>query len=111
MVWYEKDLELSEIDQQNSQEIIDNNDYVDVPQIGDSMGSLSKLKQKVTKTQDKVAGVGEYVLLLKGKPVLIGAKDTIKDSLEELLQTVDVEKLSDDDVIVFYRVDLETLWD
>lgn len=104
-------------------EIIDNNDEVNVRQVLDytdpsdellkeeKMSSLSKLKSKIKpKEQERIAKVGELVLFLKGKPVLIGNKKQIRVALEELMDTVDVDKLGDDDVIVFHRIDLETLF-
>lgn len=89
-------------------DIIDNNENVDVDQYEPS--SLSKIKQTL-QPQIQVPKIGDFVLVIKSNPVFIGNKEEIKTVLTELIYSVDIEKLKEDDIIVFQRANLEHIFE
>jgi hypothetical protein len=103
--------------------VIDNNDYITLPFFAPKPDTSRKnvssiLNQKPTKEQDGGAGVedtqnlpeiGEYVLMVKGKIILIGSLYDVEETSKSIIYGDDVnyQNISADDLMILKRVSLK----
>ena len=121
-MWYEAD------EFADPNKVIDNNETVDLEAIQkfnvkvkpiveekkEKMDTISKLRakfdeEKKPKEQARIAAPGEFVVMLNNKVVTIGDANAIKPIVKEIV--LSKSNISDNDLVVFLRVPLDTLFE
>ena len=114
-MWYEAD------EFGDSSKVIDNNETVDLETIqkfkvkpmGNKEDTIAKLRAKFDAEnkpaeQARIAAPGEFVVMLNNKVINIGDAETIKPLVKKIVLTK--QDLSDNDLVVFLRVPLDSLF-
>ncbi len=110
-MWYTADMAVD-----NSTEIVDNNDIVDLDPIQSASPVVASIGQKIkspenTTTDDcnRPAKPGEFILMYNGKTSIIGSLTKIKEKATKLLKTHG-STISNKDMVIFLRVPLEKVF-
>lgn len=103
----------SEDQPENIEDVIDNNETIDIENIQrikvpkETFDSVHSIRDKLLKrkTKNRVADIGDFVVLHKGNSIYVGDEGGVRKVCEKII--LENENLKDDDLVVFYRVSLQ----
>jgi hypothetical protein len=103
----------SEDQPENYKNMIDDNENVNIDNIqkisvpNETFDSVENIRNKLFKKRkqnNKIPNVGDFIVIYNGKPIVIGDENDVREICEKII--IENEDLTDDDLMVYYRVSL-----